>query len=30
MASVFLTTEVAVADIPEEKKEMPGQPPMAY
>ncbi len=30
MASVFLTTEVAVADIPEEKKEIPGQPPMEY
>lgn len=30
MASVFLTTEAAVADIPEEKKEMPGQPPMEY
>jgi chaperonin GroEL len=30
MASVFLTTEAAVADIPEEKKEIPGQPPMEY
>jgi len=30
MASVFLTTEAAVADIPEEKKEILGQPPMEY
>jgi len=30
MASIFLTTEAAVADIPEEKKEIPGQPPMEY
>ncbi len=29
MASVFLTTEAAVTDIPEEKKEI-GQPPMEY
>jgi chaperonin GroEL len=30
MASVFLTTEVAIADKPEEKKEGPVQPPMEY
>jgi chaperonin GroEL len=30
MASIFLTTEAAVSDIPEEKKELPGQPPMEY
>lgn len=30
MASVFLTTEVVVTDIPEEKKEGPTQSPMEY
>lgn len=30
MAGIFLTTEAAVTDIPEEKKEGPSQPPMEY
>ena len=30
IASMILTTEAAVADIPEEKPEMPPQMPMGY